>query len=249
MNSKKIKKICFIYIQIIICLCSILIKSIKNGKYMNHNTNKENILRITKKGILLYRKKKIQKSKHDSLLYIKNYKLRNGKGKNVLKDIFNQLVGNQSPENSNIEYYNLTPKLKKTKSTSNIDGEEVSTYARRIKKQGKPGFGEGKQNEIRPFYAGCQSTVYIYPKVESCDGKKIIAWLGDSDGLLTKGIVYILVDGLSGYTPEEILKVNPNFITLTGISEFLTMSRINGYLNIMNKIKAFSTNIMKSNGR
>ncbi|SBT70638.1 cysteine desulfuration protein SufE, putative [Plasmodium malariae] len=260
MNSKKIKKICFIYIQIIIFLCSILIKSIKNGKYMNHNTNKEHILRITKKGILLYRKKKIQKSKHDSLLYIKNYKLRNGKGKNVLKDIFNQLVGNQSPENSNIEYYNLTPKLKKTVQFFQSIPNNPFHKSQQVILMGKkcphmPEELKNRENQV----LGCQSTVYIYPKVESCDGKKIIAWLGDSGtiyrtsqimyGLLTKGIVYILVDGLSGYTPEEILKVNPNFITLTGISEFLTMSRINGYLNIMNKIKAFSTNIMKSNGR
>ncbi|GAW79551.1 cysteine desulfuration protein SufE [Plasmodium gonderi] len=243
MNKKEIKNICFIYLQII-CFCSVLINSMGHGKY---NTKKENSLIIIKKETLCG-EKKTHKTKCYPWLYLKNCELRNRERRNkYLKDIFNQLTGNHSPENSNIEYYSLTPKLKKTvqffqalPNNPYRKSQEVILLGRKCPPM--PDELKNRQNQV----LGCQSTVYIHPKVESGDGQKIISWLGDSDGLLTKGIVYILIDGLSGYPPEEILQVNPNFITLTGISEFLTMSRINGYLNIMNKIKAFSTAIMEN---
>ncbi|SBT75726.1 cysteine desulfuration protein SufE, putative [Plasmodium ovale] len=240
MNERKIKKICFIYLQIV-CFCSVLIYSIKHGKYAY---KKKNSSKIIKKLILSCGKKKIHKIKNSTLSYIKNYDVRNWKEKFFLKDIFNQLSGNQPPENSNIEQYKLTPKLRKTVQLFQSFPNNPYHKSQQVILLGKkcppmPEELKTRQNQ------GCQSTVYIYPKVESLGGKKIIQWLGHSDGLLTKGIVYILIEGLSGYTPEEIFDVNPNFIALTGISEFLTMSRINGYLNIMNKIKAFSAKIMK----
>ncbi|SBS80771.1 SufE-like protein [Plasmodium ovale curtisi] len=255
MNERKIKKICFIYLQIV-CFCSVLIYSIKHGKYAY---KKKNSSKIIKKLILSCGKKKIHKIKNSTLSYIKNYDVRNWKEKIFLKDIFNQLSGNQPPENSNIEQYKLTPKLRKTvqlfQSFPNnpyhksqqviLLGKKCPPMPEDLKtRQNQVLVKRNIYNEAQLFLAnsaahGCQSTVYIYPKVESLGGKKIIQWLGHS------GIVYILIEGLSGYTPEEIFDVNPNFIALTGISEFLTMSRINGYLNIMNKIKAFSAKIMK----
>ncbi|CRG95413.1 cysteine desulfuration protein SufE, putative [Plasmodium gallinaceum] len=239
MNKKKFKRIFFIFIHII-CYFSILINSMNKRK-----NNKKTNFKI--KRLILLKEKKLHKIKSNFILYIKNYELRNKKRKNNLNDIFNQLSGNKNHENLNIEHYNLTPKLKKTVQFFQSMPNNPYYKSQQVILLGKkcspmPCEFKTRQNQV----LGCQSTVYIYPNVELNENKKSIVWLGDSDGLLTKGIVYILIDGLSGYSPEEILKVNPNFITLTGISEFLTMSRINGYLNIMNKIKMFSTNILKN---
>ncbi|VWU49215.1 cysteine desulfuration protein SufE [Hepatocystis sp. ex Piliocolobus tephrosceles] len=161
--------------------------------------------------------------------------------------MFNQLTGNQPEQNLNIQQYNLTPKLKDTVEFFKAFSSDPYHRSQQVILLGKKCLPMPNELKTKPNQVlGCQSTVYIYPKIQLKDGKKIIHWLGDSDGLLTKGIVYILTDGLSGYTPSEILQVNPNFITLTGITEFLTMSRINGYLNIMNKIKTFTSKIMNN---
>ncbi|SCM00160.1 cysteine desulfuration protein SufE, putative [Plasmodium chabaudi adami] len=240
MYRNKIIQICITYILYIILFSSINGTKIDIKNITNINTYS---IRNANKSVAQLHKQKKEKKK----LFIKNYQLRNKKRINYLKTIFDNISGNQSPQNSDIDSYNLTPKLKKTvqffQSLSNNPynkSQEVILMGKKCPPM--PNELKTRQNQV----LGCQSTVYIYPKVKLQDNKKIIDWLGYSDGLLTKGIVYILIDGLSGYTPEEIIKVNPNFISLTGISDFLTMSRINGYLNIMNKIKIFSEQIIKN---
>ncbi|KYO03495.1 cysteine desulfuration protein SufE [Plasmodium gaboni] len=246
MNKKKLKA--HFFVLYIICSCFILILSIKHDKYNNESKKKNFFFNISTK-IIFYKLKKVNQIKNAPQLYIQFYKPKYYKTTQSLKGIFDEISGNKNPENQkNIDQYNLTPKLKKTvelfQSMPNspyYKSQQVILMGKKIPSM--PDKYKIRQNQV----LGCQSVVYIYPKVEENeDKKKVIVWLGHSDGLLTKGIVYILTDGLSGYTPEDILKVNPNFITLTGISEFLTMSRINGYLNIMNKIKIFCTNILKN---
>ncbi|KJP89067.1 hypothetical protein AK88_01360 [Plasmodium fragile] len=243
MKKREIKKICFLYLQIIV-FYSFMVSSMRRGK---HHSQKKSELKIIK-SVSPFGEKKIKRVKCHSLLYLKNCELRNTKWRNsYLGDILEHMSGGQPLGNSNIEQYHLTPKLRKTVEFFQALPNDPYRKSQEVILLGKkcppmPEELKNRQNQV----LGCQSTVYIHPTVEDREGEKIITWLGDSDGLLTKGIVYILVDGLSGYTPEQIVRVNPNFITLTGISEFLTMSRINGYLNIMNKMKAFSANIMQN---
>jgi cysteine desulfuration protein SufE len=75
---------------------------------------------------------------------------------------------------------------------------------------------------------GCVSQVYITAKEQ--EGK--VVFHGDSDSQLTKGLVGLLVEGLNGLTPSEIVQVTPDFIQETGLNVSLTPSRANGFYNI-----------------
>ena len=80
---------------------------------------------------------------------------------------------------------------------------------------------------------GCLSTVHIHATRE--DDK--IFFVGDSDAQMTKGLVAMLVNGLSGHTNAEIQQVQPEFIKYAGIGSTLTPGRNNGFLNMMKVMK------------
>lgn len=82
--------------------------------------------------------------------------------------------------------------------------------------------------------AGCVSQVYITASL--MDDK--ITFQGDSDALITKGLVGLLVEGLNGSSSETILQLKPDFIKQTGLNVSLTPSRANGFYNIFNTMKA-----------
>ncbi|NWF60642.1 MAG: SufE family protein [Fischerella sp.] len=75
---------------------------------------------------------------------------------------------------------------------------------------------------------GCVSQVYITAGLE--DSKVIFQ--GDSDSQLTKGLVGLLIEGLNGLAPNEIVQLTPDFIQETGLNVSLTPSRANGFYNI-----------------
>mmetsp|Transcript_13706 Transcript_13706/g.17225 ORF Transcript_13706/g.17225 Transcript_13706/m.17225 type:complete len:205 (+) Transcript_13706:106-720(+) len=85
---------------------------------------------------------------------------------------------------------------------------------------------------------GCLSTVYIDCEVAKDEEKgDVINYIGWSDGLLTKGMMSVLVQGLSGHTVNEIEQVQPEFIKLSKIDQALTPGRNNGYLNMLATMK------------
>ncbi|NJL37677.1 MAG: SufE family protein [Leptolyngbyaceae cyanobacterium RM2_2_4] len=74
----------------------------------------------------------------------------------------------------------------------------------------------------------CVSQVYVTASLQQ--GKA--SFQGDSDSQLTKGLVGLLVEGLNGLTPAEIMQLKPDFIQQTGLDISLTPSRANGFYNI-----------------
>lgn len=76
---------------------------------------------------------------------------------------------------------------------------------------------------------GCVSQVWVVPRIE--DDK--VYFVADSDSQLTKGLAALLVTGLSGATPKEIMAVEPDFVELLGLGQSLTPSRTNGFMNML----------------
>ena len=75
---------------------------------------------------------------------------------------------------------------------------------------------------------GCVSQVFVQPVVDG----EVLHWQGDSDAQITKGLLALLIQGLDGLTPQQVMAVDPCFIAETGLAASLTPSRANGFLNI-----------------
>eukprot|EP00197_Chlamydomonas_leiostraca_P007333 CAMPEP_0202869074 /NCGR_PEP_ID=MMETSP1391-20130828/11787_1 /ASSEMBLY_ACC=CAM_ASM_000867 /TAXON_ID=1034604 /ORGANISM="Chlamydomonas leiostraca, Strain SAG 11-49" /LENGTH=258 /DNA_ID=CAMNT_0049549329 /DNA_START=229 /DNA_END=1005 /DNA_ORIENTATION=+ len=88
---------------------------------------------------------------------------------------------------------------------------------------------------------GCVSQVWVKPEMRP-DGR--IYWKADSDSQLTKGLAALLVTGLSGCTPEEIIKLQPEFIEMLGLKQSLTPSRNNGFLNMLKLMQRKSLELL-----
>ncbi len=83
---------------------------------------------------------------------------------------------------------------------------------------------------------GCQSRVWVQCDYE--DG--IIRLQADSDALIVKGIVALLVRVLSGHTPQEILDADLYFIDKIGLREHLSPTRSNGLLAMIKQIRLYA---------
>ena len=80
---------------------------------------------------------------------------------------------------------------------------------------------------------GCISQVYVLG--ELVNGK--LLWKGYSDALITRGMLALLIKGLNDLTPNEVLAIDPAFISATGLNKSLTPSRVNGFMNIFLRMK------------
>ena len=82
---------------------------------------------------------------------------------------------------------------------------------------------------------GCQSRVWLQCDIK--DGK--LVFTADSDALITKGIIALLIRVVSGHTPKEILDTDLYFIERIGLHQHLSPTRSNGLLSMVKKIKAY----------
>ncbi|MBR1480664.1 MAG: SufE family protein [Paludibacteraceae bacterium] len=109
-------------------------------------------------------------------------------------------------------------------------------------------------NELAPFpeearteqnlIDGCQSRVWFtatLDKQPESEGKEpVIRFLGDSDAILVKGIVALLIRVLSGHTPREIMDADLYFIDRIQLREHLSPTRSNGLVAMLNQMRNYA---------
>ena len=96
-----------------------------------------------------------------------------------------------------------------------------------------PAMADDLQTEDRKVQ-GCVSQVFVDAQLEG----EVLRWQGASDALITKGLLALLIQGLDGLTPAQVIAVDPAFIAATGLQASLTPSRANGFLNILRMMQA-----------
>ncbi len=88
------------------------------------------------------------------------------------------------------------------------------------------------ENKVR----GCQSTVWLVADYE--DGK--VHFKAESDAVIVKGLISMLIRVLSGHTPDEIISAKLDFINKIGMTSHLAQTRSNGLLAMVKQMKNYA---------
>ncbi len=83
---------------------------------------------------------------------------------------------------------------------------------------------------------GCQSQVWVFAELK--EGK--VVFTADSDAIITKGIISLLIRVLSNQTPQDILDSDLHFIDTIGLKENLSPTRSNGLLAMIKQMKMYA---------
>lgn len=83
---------------------------------------------------------------------------------------------------------------------------------------------------------GCQSSVWLHP--DYVDGR--VLFTADSDAIITKGLISMMVKVLSGHTPQEIVDADVYFINRIGLQNHLSPNRSNGLLAMLKQMKLYA---------
>ncbi len=83
---------------------------------------------------------------------------------------------------------------------------------------------------------GCQSKVWVHAEL---DGEKL-QFSADSDAIITKGIIAILIRSFSNQHPKDILAADTDFIDQIGLKEHLSPTRANGLVSMIKQIKLYA---------
>jgi cysteine desulfuration protein SufE len=93
------------------------------------------------------------------------------------------------------------------------------------------------KHKVKDFLIeGCQSKVWLHPDFE--DGKVIFT--ADSDAIITRGIISLLIKVLSEKTPDEIISAELYFIDRIGLRQNLSPTRSNGLLSMVRQMKLYA---------
>ena len=90
---------------------------------------------------------------------------------------------------------------------------------------------------------GCQSKVWLHAEQD----EEVIRFYADSDAIITKGIVSLLIRTFSNQKPEDIINASLDFIDKIGLRQHLSPNRANGLNNMIKKIKFYAIAFSKSN--
>tara|TARA_B100000989_G_scaffold47016_1_gene30524 strand:- start:236 stop:658 length:423 start_codon:yes stop_codon:yes gene_type:complete len=83
---------------------------------------------------------------------------------------------------------------------------------------------------------GCQSKVWLNSSFDD----NIVKFEADSDAIISKGIISLLIRVFSGHKPEEIIAADINFIEKIGLNSHLSQTRANGLLSMIKQIKIYA---------
>ena len=83
---------------------------------------------------------------------------------------------------------------------------------------------------------GCQSKVWL----NSSFNDNIVIFEADSDAIISKGIISLLIRVFSGHNPKDILEANIDFIEKIGLNSHLSQTRANGFLSMIKQIKIYA---------
>ncbi len=95
---------------------------------------------------------------------------------------------------------------------------------------------EEKYKDDAHLIKGCQSKVWVHAGLE--DGK--VLFTADSDAIITKGIIAILIRAFSGQKPSDILAAKTDFIDQIGLKEHLSPTRANGLVSMVKQLKMYA---------
>jgi cysteine desulfuration protein SufE len=83
---------------------------------------------------------------------------------------------------------------------------------------------------------GCQSKVWVYAEMDDDQ----VSYTADSDAIITKGIIAILIRVFSGQKPEDIINADTSFIDEIGLKEHLSPTRANGLVSMIKQMKMYA---------
>lgn len=83
---------------------------------------------------------------------------------------------------------------------------------------------------------GCQSRVWVYAEMDDDQ----VNYTADSDAIITKGIIAILIRVFSGQKTEDIMNANTDFIDEIGLKEHLSPTRANGLVSMIKQMKMYA---------
>jgi cysteine desulfuration protein SufE len=83
---------------------------------------------------------------------------------------------------------------------------------------------------------GCQSKVWLNATLQ----EDKVVFTADSDAIITKGIIAVLIRAFSGHSPEEITSASTDFIDEIGLKEHLSPTRANGLLSMIKQMKLYA---------
>ena len=95
---------------------------------------------------------------------------------------------------------------------------------------------EENQKKEENLIKGCQSRVWLHASYQN----KKISYFADSDAIITKGIIALLIRVLNNQLPSEIMKTKLEFINIIGLTNHLSPTRANGLLEMVKQMKNYA---------
>ena len=100
-----------------------------------------------------------------------------------------------------------------------------------------------KYKDQTHLISGCQSRVWLH--AEDNDG--LITFTADSDAVITKGIISLLINVLSGSSPEDIVNADFSFLDEIGLKSHLSPTRANGLVSMIKQIQLYAKALQLKN--